>query len=157
MVGNNQAPAPLASPGHRLAAVAVDAGLYIITLSIGWLIWNLVTMAKGQSPGKQILKVRVLGEKSNLPATWGHMFIRQFLIPFSMSICFMVPYSIMGLNQFSTLTSSVVIVEIIIFLIYISISVLDFVWLFGNSHRRLVDYWAGTYVVNEANQQGDLH
>jgi uncharacterized RDD family membrane protein YckC len=152
MTENNQISTQLASPGHRLGAVAVDAGLYIVTFGIGWIIWNLVTMAKGQSPGKQILKVRVLGEKTNLPASWGHMLIRQFLIPLAMSLSFLIPYYVMVFNEFSNLSSTALIIEALIFIIYIAISIVDFVWLFGKSGRRLIDYWAGTYVVNEADK-----
>lgn len=140
----------LASPGHRIGAVAVDAGLYVVTFGIGWLIWNLVTMAKGQSPGKQILKVRVMSEKNNHPANWGHMFIRQFLIPFAMSVFCVVPYYILVFNEFTGISTNFIIIEIILFLEYVAISILDFVWLISSPHRRLVDYWAKTYVVNEA-------
>ena len=34
--------------------------------------------------------------------------------------------------------------------IYLAVTVVDLVWLFGAKRRRLVDYWAKTYVVNEA-------
>ena len=82
----------LATPGHRIGAIAVDIGFYIVTLGIGHFIWNLVVMAQGQSPGKQLLKVRVMSEITNKPANWGHMAIRNYLIPLSMSLPFLVPY-----------------------------------------------------------------
>jgi len=33
---------------------------------------------------------------------------------------------------------------------YLAIVVIDIVWIFGPRHRRLLDYLAKTYVVNEA-------
>ena len=71
----------IASPGHRIGAIVVDCGLQIVTLYFGYLIWNLIVMAQGQSTGKQLLKVRVMSEVTNRPATWGHMAIRNYLIP----------------------------------------------------------------------------
>jgi len=39
---------------------------------------------------------------------------------------------------------------VLCFLLYMAIAIVDFVWLFGPQKRRLLDYWAGTFVVNEA-------
>jgi uncharacterized RDD family membrane protein YckC len=139
-----------ATPCHRIAAVAVDIGLSIVTLNIGWFIWNLIVMAKGQSPGKQILKVRVLSAESKQPATWGHMAIRQFLIPLTTSIFFFIPQYLLGYSGFSESTTPILVLTLICFATYIAIWVIDLVWLFTRSNRRLLDYWAKTIVVNEA-------
>ena len=139
----------LASPGHRIGAIAVDIGFSIVTLGIGQFIWNLVVMAQGQSPGKQLLKVRVMSEVTNKPATWGHMAIRHFLIPLTMSLPFLIPYYVWVFKGFYSNLSGIVLMGICLG-IYLAVSVLDFVWLFGAKRRRLVDYWAKTYVVNEA-------
>ncbi len=140
----------LATPGHRIAAVAVDVGLSIVTFNIGWIIWNLIVMAKGQSPGKQLLKVRVLAEGSKQPANWGHMAIRQFLIPLTTSIFFLIPYYLMVFSQFNNATTAIVFLTILCFGVYGAVWITDFVWLFTRSNRRLLDYWAKTIVVNEA-------
>ena len=139
-----------ATPGHRIAAVAVDVGLSIVTFNIGWFIWNLVTMAKGQSPGKQILKVRVLGESTKQPASWGHMAIRQFLIPMAASIFFLIPYYILIFQEFDSATSISLVMIFLCVAIYFSVWIIDFIWLVSGSNRRLVDYWAKTIVVNES-------
>ena len=95
MEHNEKSPKPvLATPGHRIGAIAVDIGFSIVTLGIGQFIWNLVVMAKGQSPGKQLLKVRVMSEVTNKPANWGHMAIRHFLIPLTMSLPFLIPFQL---------------------------------------------------------------
>lgn len=33
---------------------------YTVTLAIGWLIWALIVYSHGQSPAKQLLKMRVV-------------------------------------------------------------------------------------------------
>ncbi len=140
----------LATPGHRIAAVAVDMGLSIVTFNIGWFIWNLIVMAKGQSPGKQLLKVRVLSEDSRTPATWGHMAIRQFLIPLASGLFFLIPYYLLISREFSGATSLNLILVLLCLGAYLLIWVIDFIWLFTRTNRRLIDYWAKTIVVNEA-------
>ena len=139
-----------ATPGHRIAAVAVDMGLSVVTFNIGWIIWNLIVMAKGQSPGKQLLKVRVLNEESNQPATWGHMAIRQFLIPLASSISFMIPYILLVSRDFSTATMVNLILFLICLGVYLAVWVVDIIWLFTGKNKRLVDYWAKTLVINES-------
>ena len=150
MNNETEADLRLATPGHRIAAVAVDVGLSIVTLNIGWFIWNLIVMAKGQSPGKQLLKVRVLGEGTKQPANWGHMAIRQFLIPLTTNIFFLIPYYLMVFAQFNNATTTILILTFLCFIIFVAIWIIDLVWLFTRSNRRLLDYWAKTIVVNEA-------
>jgi uncharacterized RDD family membrane protein YckC len=139
----------LATPGHRIGAIAVDIGFYIVTLGIGHFIWNLVVMAQGQSPGKQLLKVRVMSEITNKPANWGHMAIRNYLIPLSMSLPFLVPYYVWVFKGFSSNTSGIVLLGLCLG-VYLAILVVDIVWLFGAKRKRLIDYWAKTIVINEA-------
>lgn len=141
----------LATPGHRIGAIAVDIGLYLVTFGIGYFIWNLIVMAQGQSPGKQILKVRVMSEVTNKPANWGHMAIRNFLIPMAMALPFLIPYYVWVFKDFSYNLSGVVLLGLS-FGIYVAILILDIVWLFGSKRKRLIDYWAKTFVVNEAIQ-----
>jgi uncharacterized RDD family membrane protein YckC len=139
-----------ATPGHRIAAVAVDFGLSIVTFNIGWIIWNFITMAKGQSPGKQLLKVRVIGEATGMPATWGHMAIRQILIPMATSIFFVIPYSLLISRDFTTASAINSVLVLICLGLYLAVWLVDIFWLFTGNNRRLIDYWAKTIVVNEA-------
>ena len=140
----------LATPGHRIAAIAVDMGLSIVTFNIGWFIWSLIVMAQGQTPGKQLLKVRVLSENSKEPATWGHMAIRQFLIPMASGLFFLVPYYLLISRDFSGATPLNLALFLMCFAVYLAIWIIDLIWLFTRSNRRLIDYWAKTIVVNEA-------
>jgi uncharacterized RDD family membrane protein YckC len=145
---------PLASPGHRIGAVAVDAGLYMVTLGIGWAIWNLVMWSKGQTPGKSLLKIRVMNEANGRPAKWGQMCIRQGLIGAAISFSCYLSYMVLTIRQpLDGARIAIVIVLGISSLITIGVGILDFVWLFGPKHKRLIDYWAKTYVVNEADNQ----
>lgn len=136
----------LATPQHRIGAVAVDVGLIFATSFIGWGIWSLIVWAKGQTPGKQLLKVRVLNEPTATPATWGQMLIRQVLIGWALAAPYTIAFGFYTMN----LNKAAVFGLAACLLLLIAIYVLDVVWLFGSSRRRLLDYWSGTIVVNEA-------
>lgn len=136
----------LASPQHRLGAIAVDAGLMLVTSFIGWGIWSLIVWSKGQTPGKQLLKVRVLNEPTGKPATWGQMFIRQVLIGWAFALPYYVAYGFYVINYNQAALFGLVACVLLLIALYI----VDIVWVFGPTHRRLIDYWAGTIVVNEA-------
>lgn len=141
----------LATPQHRLGAAAVDAGLYIVTLGIGWAIWNLIMWGRGQTPGKQLLKIRVYGEVKNSPANWGHMLVRQSLLPGTLTLFLYIPSLIFYFGnsqyEFSAISS---IAMLLLVAAYLAIVIIDIVWIFGPRRRRLLDYLAKTYVVNEA-------
>ena len=135
-----------ASPQHRLGAVAVDAGLILATSFIGWAIWSLIVWSKGQTPGKSLLKIRVLNEPTGDPASWGQMLIRQALLGWALAAPYLVAYSFFVTN----LNKPGLFALVGCILLYISVLILDIVWVFGPTHRRLIDYWSGTIVVNEA-------
>ena len=81
---------PKASPQHRLAGYALDLALMLSTCFIGWFIWSLVVWSQGLTPAKQILKMQVVSSITGKTASWGHMAIRQFLIPLALSLPFTV-------------------------------------------------------------------
>ena len=136
----------VATPQHRLGALAVDIGLIFATSFVGWGIWSLIVWAKGQTPGKQLLKVRVLNEPTGKPATWGQMLIRQVLIGWAVAVPYFVAYAfyLVNLNQAAWFGLFACL------LLLLSLYIVDIVWFFGPTNRRLIDYWAGTIVVNEA-------
>jgi uncharacterized RDD family membrane protein YckC len=136
----------LATPQHRLGAVAVDVGLIFATSFIGWGIWSLIVWGKGQTPGKQLLKVRILNEPTGMPATWGQMLIRQVLIGWAVAAPYTIAYWVYMFN-----VNQVALYGIFAcLLLYLALAIVEIVWIFGPTHRRLVDYWSGTIVVNEA-------
>lgn len=69
----------LATLGRRFASFTLDALLVIVTLLIGWLVWFLIIAGRGQTPGKQILKLRVV-RADGQPASYGWMLLREIVI-----------------------------------------------------------------------------
>jgi uncharacterized RDD family membrane protein YckC len=117
-----------ASFQHRLGAYALDCGLAVLTLGIGWLIWSMIIWGEGQTPAKKILKLRTINATNGRPASWGHMGLREILVP--MTVFFA-----------SIFTSG---------LAWIAWVVLEIVMYFNQGSRTLRDLWVKTAVVNEA-------
>ena len=157
---------PKASPQHRLGGIALDVALLLSTCYIGWIIWSLVIWDKGLTPGKQILKMRVVSSITGQTASWGHMAIRQFLIPMAMSLPFTILQSVFdpywlnpsfwndslgywddpGYFQY-WLSSSLG--AVFIGLLSTGVSLLDAFWIFKDGkNRRVTDLWAKTDVLN---------
>ena len=146
---------PKANPRHRLAGVVLDAVLLMVTFYIGWIIWTLILWGRGQTPAKLILKMRVMDVKSHQPATWGQMAIRQFLIPFVPGALIGVAYGSWAIRHGSVLgevapAGAFLVVLALLYILTLAYSLTDSFWILGKEKRRLVDYFASTYVVNEA-------
>ena len=145
---------PRASVQYRLGGNVLDVALLFtsaITLFLGWLIWSLVLWGQGQTPAKQILKMRVYSIDTGKPATWGHMAVRQFLIPMAYSalyIPFLIAALAVSVDSSDLATGSVTILgSVAVFALQLT----DALWIFkGDERQRLTDRWARTYVVNEA-------
>lgn len=145
---------PRASVQHRLGGNVLDGALLFasaITLFLGWFIWSLVLWGQGQTPAKQILKMRVYSIDTGKPATWGHMAVRQFLIPMAFSslyIPFFIAAMAVSVDSSDLATGSVTILgSVAVFALQLT----DALWIFkGDERQRLTDRWARTYVVNEA-------
>lgn len=71
--------AELATQGRRFAGFILDVLLGIVTLLIGWLVWFLIIAGRGQTPGKQILKLRVV-RADGQPASYGWMLLREIVL-----------------------------------------------------------------------------
>jgi len=125
-----------ASFQHRLGAEALDSAFMLITLWIGWAIWSLVVWGEGQTPAKKILKIRVLSADTNKPATWGHMAVRQFLIPLALIIA-SIPLNLISFGIIGGLG-------------IVAWYVLEIVWYFTKGNRSLRDIFVKTVVINEA-------
>lgn len=177
----NNYPYPKANPRHRLAALLLDSVLAGLTFYIGWIVWSLIVCGKGQTPGKQILKIRVYDKTTGRPVRWGHMFLRQYLIissiPFAVFVFFYVVGSIRywpealpsplffyngnfgdwyagyGVGNGSFTFKSYAFY--ILMLSYL-VPVVDVLWIFrGGERNRLVDVIAKTDVLNEAGSQSE--
>jgi uncharacterized RDD family membrane protein YckC len=117
-----------ASFQHRLASYVLDATLAVLTLGIGWLIWSMIVWGDGQTPAKKILKIRVRHFETGAIATWGHMAVRELLIPLTVIIA-------------SNLTGGLAAIVWV---------VLEIVFYYTKNNRTLRDLWVKTAVINEA-------
>ena len=73
-------PQQLASVQARLGSFLLDLSLMIVTLFIGWVIWNLYTWKTGQTPAKRLLKQVVVDAKTGEVFTWSRMALREFAV-----------------------------------------------------------------------------
>ena len=133
---------------HRLGGWAVDLALNFVTFGIGWFIWSLIVWGQGQTPGKQLLKMRVYDKTTAKPAKWGHMAIRQFLLPMSFSIV-VLPIVVI-LSLIPNMTANVGAIVILYLGVFVG-ALIDAFWIFkGNEVNRLVDVFSKTDVLNES-------
>jgi uncharacterized RDD family membrane protein YckC len=136
---------------HRLGGKALDLALYLVTFGIGWFIWSMIVWTQGQTPGKQLLKMRVTDKSTGKPSKWGHMAIREFLLPMSFSLAvfpIVLVLSLIPITEFAI--AAVVILYLGIFIG----ALIDAFWIFkGGRINRLVDVFAKTDVLNESARQ----
>ena len=78
----------LSSAGRRFGGYLLEGLLLICTLGIGWIIWTLVVWARGQTPAKQVLGMRVVRLDTRAHAGWGRMFLRDFIGKLLVSLTF---------------------------------------------------------------------
>lgn len=70
----------LASRGRRLGAFALDYLFNVLSsflLGLPYLIWWLVTLASGQTPGKRLLGMRTVDIRTGAVAGYGRMLLRE--------------------------------------------------------------------------------
>lgn len=70
----------LSSKGRRLLAVFVDAGLAIVTLGVGYIIWSFLIYGQGTTPGKKLLGMRIIKSDTNQASSWGYTFLREWIV-----------------------------------------------------------------------------
>ncbi|HMS49715.1 RDD family protein [Candidatus Neomicrothrix sp.] len=69
----------LSTAGKRFGASCLESLLFLVTIGIGWMIWSLIVWGRGQTPSKQLLGMRVVKQDTGQVATWGTMFVREFV------------------------------------------------------------------------------
>lgn len=109
-----------AALGKRVAAVAADVVLAVVTLGIGWLVWSLISWSKGQTPGKSLLGLRCVRTDTGDVASWSTMAKRELL----------------GKTLLGTVTAGVA-------------GLVSCVLVLGSSRQGLWDKVAGTLVVDD--------
>lgn len=67
-----------ATPLRRLMADIMEVILFFLTLVIGYVIWWLIVLGRGQTPGKQLLGIRAVRRDGNR-VSWGIMFVREII------------------------------------------------------------------------------
>ena len=65
-----------ATPVRRMFAKILDVILFFLTLIIGYIIWWLIVLGRGQTPGKQLLGIRAV-KRDGDQSGWGNTFIRE--------------------------------------------------------------------------------
>ena len=139
---------PKATVQHRLGGKAVDLAMYTVTFGIGWFIWSLIVWGQGQTPGKQILKLRVYDKTTEKPANWGQMAIREFLLPLTVTVA-LLPF-ILAVSIIPDPTAQFAGVALVYIAVFAGYLVDGFWILKGTERNRLVDKFAKTDVLNEA-------
>jgi uncharacterized RDD family membrane protein YckC len=72
----------LAGLGRRAVALLLDIVLFPLLLVVGYVIWWLIVIGRGQTPGKQLTGIRIARADTGETAGWGLSFVREFLIEF---------------------------------------------------------------------------
>ncbi len=90
-----------ASPWMRLGALVLESVLVLVTLGIGWVIWALVVVGRGQTPAKALLNLRVVDTASLRPVSFVRMFwvreivagiVASFAIPLTLGVLLFMPF-----------------------------------------------------------------
>lgn len=68
-----------ATAGRRLGAYALDLLITVFTLYIGWIIWFIFTAQKGQTPGKQLVRLYTMRDDGTR-AGGGYMWLREVVV-----------------------------------------------------------------------------
>ena len=140
---------PKATVQHRLGGKAVDLAMYTVTFGIGWFIWSLIIWGQGQTPGKQILKMRVYDKTTSKPAKWGQMAIREFLLPLTITIV-VLPFVFVS-GYFIADTNTQILAIGVPYILGFAAQLVDAFWILkGTERKRLVDIFAKTDVLNES-------
>ena len=70
------------SGANWLVAIMGMVGVVLVILGIillGYIVWWLIALGNGQTPGKQIVGIRVIKDDGS-PSNWGYTFLREFVI-----------------------------------------------------------------------------
>ena len=70
------------SGANWLVAIMGTVGVVLVILGIillGYIVWWLIALGNGQTPGKQIVGIRVIKDDGE-PSGWGYTFLREFVI-----------------------------------------------------------------------------
>jgi uncharacterized RDD family membrane protein YckC len=63
----------------RLGGLLLEPVLIVVTLGIGYLLWALMAFTSGQTPGKQVLGMRVVKLRDGRAAGFGTSLLREVI------------------------------------------------------------------------------
>ena len=69
---------PETDGGDALLIVMILLALFGLLLLVGYVIWWALALRWGQTPGKQLVGIRVIKDNGE-PSDWGHTFLREFV------------------------------------------------------------------------------
>ena len=72
-------PEPPEDNGVGLLIVMIGVMLGSMALLVGYAVWWLFALRRGQTPGKQMVGIRVVKDDGE-PSGWGYTFLREFVI-----------------------------------------------------------------------------
>ena len=64
-----------------LLIIIIAVAVALSVVFVGYIIWWLFALRRGQTPGKQIVGIRVIRDDGS-PSGWGYTFLREFVIKF---------------------------------------------------------------------------
>ena len=62
-----------------LKTALIAVGAVSLVLMLGYVVWWLIALRRGQTPGKQLVGIRVI-KANGEPSGWGYTFVREFII-----------------------------------------------------------------------------
>jgi uncharacterized RDD family membrane protein YckC len=136
--------------GKRLGSIALDVGIFVFTLGVGWLIWQLVLLNRSQSPGKQILQLRV-EEFGGSSAPILKYLLRLFSLPLAAISIVLVAFVGLSLTGRPVSQAWLLAFSQLISLILV---IVDFGSIFTPKRSRLTDQILRTKVAFGANVLG---
>ena len=83
----------LASISDRFVALLIDYIFMGLMLGIGWVIWWLLILHRGQTPGKQLVGIYTAFVSSpEIPVAWGYGFFKDLF--FKLGFIYWIPFAI---------------------------------------------------------------
>jgi uncharacterized RDD family membrane protein YckC len=131
----------LASRGIRLGASVLDWALAGLTLGIGWFIWFVIVARRGQSPAKQILRLRVVSDRGGVPSR--SVVLLRYFLPNAIN-WLIAPFGILG---FLSMPYAFVLIYGILQVLAWIIPLVDALFIFTPRMKRGVDHMFRTKVV----------
>ena len=61
--------------------ILLTTALASLAILFGYFVWWLFALRRGQTPGKQVVGIRVIRDDGS-PSDWGYTFVREFVIKF---------------------------------------------------------------------------